>query len=202
MKISEIFTTIQGEGKYVGYPVLFIRLSGCSRQCSFCDTKYHLKGKNISTKEIAKEISKSKCEIVVFTGGEPMLQEDDIFEVITEVEGEKQYHLETNGDILPHYPLTYNYICFSPKDEKTTKNVQSFCELLSESGMTKTDIKIVTDLKLNKDLIKYATMLMPLTTYTKKDRKIQQDVWEYCVKHKLRFSPRLQVGVWNKKRGV
>jgi len=36
MKISEIFESLQGEGKYIGYPALFIRTSGCNRNCDFC----------------------------------------------------------------------------------------------------------------------------------------------------------------------
>lgn len=71
IKINEIFTGIQGEGKYAGTPMLFIRLSGCSRACSWCDTKYHKNGKFIETYTLVKEIKKSKCKIVCWTGGEP-----------------------------------------------------------------------------------------------------------------------------------
>ena len=56
MKITEIFQSIQGEGKYTGYPMTFIRTSGCTRKCSFCDTPYHTEGKELRRGEIIKKI--------------------------------------------------------------------------------------------------------------------------------------------------
>jgi len=208
MIISEIFKSIQGEGKYSGHPVLFIRTSGCNRNCDFCDTKYHIKGKKMSVAQITKEIKKSKCNIVVWTGGEPMLQQDEIYEVIQEcgfgiynIEEYIYHHLETNGDILPLYADLFSYIAFSPKHKRAQQNVIAFSERLDES--TKCDIKIVTDLKMNKDMISDATMLMPLTTNDKeKDKKIQQDVWNYCVKNNKKYCQRIHIDVWGNEKGV
>ena len=81
-EINEIFEGIQGEGKYVGMPMLFIRCSGCTRACSFCDTKYHTKGKEMTIDEVIKIIKKSKLNYVCFTGGEPLLQIDVIREIM------------------------------------------------------------------------------------------------------------------------
>ena len=39
VKISEVFSSVQGEGRYAGHPAIFIRLAGCSVGCYFCDTK-------------------------------------------------------------------------------------------------------------------------------------------------------------------
>jgi putative chitinase len=52
MRVNEIFCSIQGEGKYAGCPAIFIRLSGCTRKCSFCDTKYHTNGKEMSVEDV------------------------------------------------------------------------------------------------------------------------------------------------------
>ena len=53
------------------------------------------------------------------------------------------------------------------------------------------------------DMINYATMLMPLTTYNRvKDRDIQKKVWQYCVKHNIKYSSRLHVDIWGMKRRV
>lgn len=200
MKINEIFTSIQGEGKYIGSPALFIRTSGCTRDCSWCDTKYHKQGKEMTTKQIIQKIKGSNCNIVVWTGGEPMLQEQEMYEVIMATDG-FYHHLETNGDILSQTPNMFNYICFSPKEKRVQENVLAFCLQLGER--TEWDIKIVTDLKLNKDLLEDATMLMPLTTYNeKKDKQIQKDVWNYCVKNKIKYTPRIQVEIWGRKKGV
>ncbi len=201
MKINEIFESIQGEGKYIGQCVLFIRVSGCTRNCDFCDTKYHNQGKEINIKQIIQKIKGSNLDIIVWTGGEPMLQYDEIKKIINGTPFQ-EHHLETNGDILPpldsaHGLTSFTYICFSPKITLSAINVKNIF------GNTQYDIKIVTDLKLNKELIPYATMLMPLTTYNdKKDKQIQKDVWKYCVKNNIKYTPRIQVDIWGSKKGV
>lgn len=200
MKINEIFESVQGEGKYIGHPCLFIRLSGCTRACDFCDTKYHIKGKQWTVKQLIDNIKKSKMNYVVWTGGEPMLQQDKIYEVIEATIEDYEHHLETNGDILSQSPEMFSYITFSPKEKRVQDNVLAFCYQLKDC--VKWDIKIVTDLKMNKDMIKNATLLMPLSTYDeKKDLKIQQDVWNYCTKNNIKYTPRIHVDVWGQKIG-
>lgn len=210
MKINEIFKSIQGEGKYTGHPVLFIRTSGCTRQCSFCDTQYHKNGKEMSVKKIIKAIKDSGMDIVVWTGGEPMLQYDEIKEVIEALNLDYTHHLESNGDII--VPLEENsvlgmcsqsesifdYLSISPKCLIAAKNAKNLLTGSRESY----DIKVVTDLTRNKELIPYATTLMPLSTYDeKKDKQIQRNVWEYCVEHKLKYAHRVHVNVWGKSIG-
>ena len=195
MKISEIFESIQGEGRYLGRPMLFIRTSGCTRKCAFCDTKYHNKGENYSLKELIKIINKSKLDIVCFTGGEPLLWYEEIKELRKATK--KDFHIETNGDILKEeYISLFNYISCSPKELSTAKKIKKM------SGNIY--IKIVTDLKTTGvDMIKYATTLMPLSTFnSKKDKEIKQKVWDYCVKNKIEYSPRVHVDVWGNKKNI
>jgi len=40
LAIQEIFPTFQGEGPFVGYPSVFVRLGGCNLACDFCDTEF------------------------------------------------------------------------------------------------------------------------------------------------------------------
>ena len=196
IKVNSIFPSIQGEGAYSGQPALFIRLSGCNRACSWCDSKYHILGEEISSSEISDIIKKSDKDIVVWTGGEPMLQIKGIQDVIKKTY-EKDHHLETNGDFAVEL-IDFDYVAFSPKDMKATKKVLT---LTSNWPSFCYDIKVVTDLKMNKELIPYATLLMPLTTYNKNnDKKIEQNVWDYCVKHNIRFCPRIHTQIWGDKR--
>jgi 7-carboxy-7-deazaguanine synthase len=206
IKVSEIFKSIQGEGKDAGVPMLFIRLSGCTRACDFCDTKYHTEGEYFEVNELIKKIKESKMKVVCWTGGEPLLQIKAIKEVMNELEGVKN-HIETNGDLINEENFDnlreFEYIGCSPKVLQVAKDV---CKKISDRNSlfyNNIDIKIVTDLEtVGKDMIKYATMLMPLTTYNKeKDLKIQQKVWDYCVENNLKFTPRYQVWVWNDKKG-
>jgi len=113
--VKEIFYSLQGEGLLQGLPFIFIRFSGCNLRCSFCDTKYAWrKGKELTEKEILKEIEKFKCKRVCFTGGEPYLQEiENLFKILKE----KRYFIsiETNGTIWKK--IKFDWITVSPKIE-------------------------------------------------------------------------------------
>lgn len=205
IKVCEIFESIQGEGRYAGYPMLFIRLSGCNRVCSWCDTKYHTKGKEMSLKDLVKRIRQSKLDIVCWTGGEPMLWKNQIIEIMKEVNN-KIYHMETNGDLIIekdlHEDQYVSYVACSPKTKYTAKRISQLFRKISNPRCY--DIKVVTDLKKEgMEMFKYATMLMPLTTYNpKKDLAIQRKVWNYCVKNNIKYTSRYQIWVWGKKRNV
>ena len=200
IKVSEIFFSIQGEGRYAGCPMLFIRLSGCTRACWYCDTKYHIKGEEIEISELIDIIKKSKLVYVCWTGGEPLLQRKQVYQVIDATKG-VYHHLESNADLLEANDVYkyFSYTACSPKDKEIAEKIKKQFKYYSEI-----DIKVVTDLeKEGVDMIPYATMLMPLNTgEIKKDKEIEQKVWQYCIEKNLRYSPRLQVTVWGlKKRG-
>lgn len=76
MKIAELFHSIQGEGKLVGVPSVFVRASGCNLRCIWCDTPYaswNPQGENIPVDELVMQIAAWKTHHVVVTGGEPMI---------------------------------------------------------------------------------------------------------------------------------
>lgn len=73
MKVNEIFYSLQGEGRFVGSPAVFIRLSGCNLNCDFCDTK-HQQGVHMTEDDIVKRVCEYPAEHIVITGGEPVLQ--------------------------------------------------------------------------------------------------------------------------------
>ena len=100
IKISEIFTSIDGEVNYWGQGKLttFIRLYGCNLQCLYCDTKYSWHGSFIQmpVREIVEKITANK---VTITGGEPLLQYKAVSELIGKIYKTKKISLETNGTI-------------------------------------------------------------------------------------------------------
>ncbi|SKB00285.1 Organic radical activating enzyme [Caloramator quimbayensis] len=113
-KISEIFSSVQGEGSYLGCPASFIRLAGCNLRCSWCDTDFSLKYV-MTTQEI---IDKIKYEKVIITGGEPTIY--DLKPLLLELKKRgKVTMLETNGtnptDDIRHL---IDWIVCSPKPEK------------------------------------------------------------------------------------
>ncbi|MFZ0628986.1 MAG: 7-carboxy-7-deazaguanine synthase QueE [Nitrososphaeraceae archaeon] len=98
-RVSEIFTSIEGEGIFVGKKTLFIRFSGCHLKCRWCDTKYALpldSGTDYQIDEIKDLIIKELRPFtykVNFTGGEPLLQTEAVIELADFVK--KQTNVET-----------------------------------------------------------------------------------------------------------
>ena len=99
MKLNSIFQSIQGEGRFQGYPSDFIRFFGCNLNCSYCDTKYTLSGDSfyfMTPEEAAGKLNKSDVSDLCVTGGEPMCQEDELQKFLILLSG-KRISLETNG---------------------------------------------------------------------------------------------------------
>jgi 7-carboxy-7-deazaguanine synthase len=101
MKISEIFTSIQGETSFVGLPFTFVRLTGCNLRCSYCDTQYaYEEGTEYSLDAVVTEINKRVVSRVVITGGEPLLQDETYILCARLLDAGVTVLLETNGSIL------------------------------------------------------------------------------------------------------
>jgi len=116
-KVNEIFYSIQGEGRYTGFPTVFVRFSGCNKKCIFCDTE-HNTGEMLSANDILFRIhhfGASGNHRVTFTGGEPLLQLD---EELVDLLHKHHYtlHLETNGSIKPNFIHKIDWVTVSPKD--------------------------------------------------------------------------------------
>ncbi len=119
LPLMEDFYTIQGEGYYQGSAAYFIRLGGCDVGCVWCDVKESWDADAhplTSIEEIVTRAKASGTQIVVVTGGEPLMHD---LAVLTEsLRGNGlRTHIETSGV----YPLngSWDWICFSPKKFKT-----------------------------------------------------------------------------------
>jgi 7-carboxy-7-deazaguanine synthase len=128
MKVSEIFYSIQGEGKRSGVPSFFIRTNNCNLRCKFtdnnlCDTPYTSwtpeDGKNIgemSVENILEEYRKCNAVDVVITGGEPTIQGDELKELCKGLKSLNAYiTLETNGTITGDFINYIDLLSVSPK---------------------------------------------------------------------------------------
>ena len=119
LPVMEHFYTLQGEGFHQGRAAYFIRLAGCDVGCVWCDVKESWnadKHPKFEVRNLKFEVEKTPAEIVVITGGEPLMY--DLNELTNELQqaGYKT-HLETSGA----YPLSghWDWICLSPKKFKT-----------------------------------------------------------------------------------
>jgi 7-carboxy-7-deazaguanine synthase len=104
LKITETFVSIQGEADAIGWPTLFIRLTGCPLRCVYCDTQYAFHGGEWRVVEQLLEVaSGSGVRHVCVTGGEPLAQKAclDLLEGLCDAG--YQVSLETSGamDVAP-----------------------------------------------------------------------------------------------------
>ncbi len=102
MNIAEIFYSIEGEGVAIGKPEVFVRLAGCNLRCAWCDTKYALDdGRLMTLEEVAKEIITYHCKNISITGGEPLLQKQELLEFINWLKKKSFWvQLNTNGTVF------------------------------------------------------------------------------------------------------
>ena len=98
LNIKEIYKTLQGEGPSTGRPATFVRLSGCSLRCHYCDSEYAFEGGEIQTiKKIVAEVKSLKNPLVVITGGEPLDQKNLPLLLTALLEEDFEVELETSG---------------------------------------------------------------------------------------------------------
>jgi 7-carboxy-7-deazaguanine synthase len=77
MRVTEIFFSIQGESSHAGKPCIFVRLTGCSLRCLYCDTKYsYAGGREMTMDEVLSTVANYPARLVELTGGEPLEQEE------------------------------------------------------------------------------------------------------------------------------
>ena len=119
IKVSEIFTSFQGEGPYVGTPATFLRLYGCNLNCQWCDTDistYEMLSVDDVAEILMTQMEFNNINLLVITGGEPTLQMEEIKRLIKELPEDIKIQLETNGSIFEYLP-EIEYV-ISPKEDK------------------------------------------------------------------------------------
>lgn len=118
LPVMEHFYTLQGEGFHQGKAAYFIRLGGCDVGCVWCDVKDSWDAEKHPKYEVQSlkfEVKKTPAEIVVITGGEPLMHNLNNLTNQLKQAGLKT-HIETSGA----YPLSgsWDWICVSPKKFK------------------------------------------------------------------------------------
>ena len=118
LPVMEHFYTIQGEGHHQGSAAYFIRLAGCDVGCVWCDVKESWQEDThprYRIDELVEAVSKTPAQIVVITGGEPLMHRLEHLTAALQGAGLKT-HIETSGA----HPLSgsWDWICLSPKKFK------------------------------------------------------------------------------------
>lgn len=230
----EIFHTLQGEGASLGAPAVFLRLSLCNLHCQWCDTPYTWNWENtpwphqdhvkfskseqiieLTPPQIAPLISKYRCPRLVLTGGEPLLQQPELLELIDLLPDGIRIEIETNGTQVPdetfrELPAQFN---ISPKlsnsgmDEKlrlkpaVLRTLVTFPEAFFKFVVcSENDLAEVQTLQETLQLASERIFLMPegRDVHTLHERSL----WlaDRCRDHGYHFSPRLHVLLWGNVR--
>jgi 7-carboxy-7-deazaguanine synthase len=212
--VSEIFRSIEGEGQYIGFPTVFVRLTGCNLRCKWCDTKYALEGgEYLKVTELIRRVSEIKKEgdIISFTGGEPLLQQEVIEEFIKLNEENNFYIIETNGTIIPSGFLKGSaFFEISPKLKNSGQSISYDLSwvssllghyhikfvVLEEKDFDEID-ELVEKFKLEKEKIS----IQPNGLVSDYNGEMLKVV-EWCKERGYRFVPQLHRILWGLKRGV
>ena len=224
MKIAEIFYSIQGEGRLVGVPSVFVRTSGCNLRCSWCDTPYTSWAPEGPAMDIGEIMEKSAeftaARHVVLTGGEPMLAPGIV--ELSQRFRERGMHItvETAGTV--YTPVACDLMSISPKlanstpegifrehHERLRKKIEPLRELIGKYDYQlkfviagEGDIGEVSALIARLNVPAEKVILMPEGIHA--DVLRERGVWvaEMCKRHGFRFSPRLHVDLYGNRRGV
>ena len=98
LRITEIFYSLQGEARSVGWPTVFIRLTGCPLRCGYCDTTYAFQGGEwYSLEDILQEVGRYQTRHVTVTGGEPLAQKPCLDLLSRLCDAGYEASLETSG---------------------------------------------------------------------------------------------------------
>jgi organic radical activating enzyme len=156
LKISEIFSSIAGEGLRSGEPTIFLRLAGCNLRCAFCDTKFSWQGgREYSEEKIMKIVERIHgrfpTDWICLTGGEPLLQ--DVGSIVKKLKRVGfRIHIETNGTI--YRPLRVDWLTLSPKPRK-----YGFAQELAAKT---NEVKLVVSKELNLEVIQNLRKKFPV----------------------------------------
>ena len=98
LKITEIFLSVQGESSSVGWPTVFVRLTGCPLRCHYCDTAYAFHGGQWMEQDaIIAAVAQHGARHVCVTGGEPLAQKNCIALLQRLCDAGHEVSLETSG---------------------------------------------------------------------------------------------------------
>lgn len=98
LRVTEIFYSLQGEGRSAGCPTVFIRLTGCPLRCSYCDTEYAFSGGEwLGLPLIHRRVAEYQPAYVCVTGGEPLAQKACLNLLSQLCDQGYQVSLETSG---------------------------------------------------------------------------------------------------------
>ena len=158
LKLTETFVSIQGEADAVGWPTLFIRLTGCPLRCVYCDTQYAFYGGEWRTVDELLQVARdSRVRHVCVTGGEPLAQKSCLELLAALCDAGFAVSLETSGamDVAPVDPRVSRVVDLkTPGSGEDGRNRLANLELLNAHDQLKIVVCSRADYEWARDLLR------------------------------------------------
>jgi 7-carboxy-7-deazaguanine synthase len=229
MKVSELFYSIQGEGKLTGVPSVFVRASGCNLRCTWCDTPYASwdpEGDDIGVDEIVRRIGAFDARHVVLTGGEPMIM-PDIEPLAAALHG-RGHHVTVETAATVFKPIKLDLASLSPKLSNSTPWYREGGRFAAAHERQRLNVSVIQQfidtspefqLKFvvarEADLDEIRQILPQLTGWRPSDVLLMPEgttvdalndragwIADVCKRTGFRYCPRLHVTLYGNKRGT
>jgi organic radical activating enzyme len=225
LRISELFTSVQGEGASAGAPCAFLRLAHCNLRCSFCDTKYswdwqkyrlHDETSVATVGALAERLCATGETRLVITGGEPLIQTVALERLLALLPAAFAVEIETNGTLAPSPALVRRVTQWNvspklanggdPLERRLFPDVlaalrdteRAFLKLVvATSGDAAEADALLARLAWPKERV----FFMPLAATRAELSARAPLVRAEALRRGLRYSPRLHVEHWNGERG-
>jgi 7-carboxy-7-deazaguanine synthase len=224
VKIAEVFYSVQGEGKLVGVPSVFVRTSGCNLRCKWCDTPYTSwtpEGVARTVESLVDEVVAFGSRHVVVTGGEPMIASEVV--ALTGALRARGMHItvETAGTVFA--PVDCDLMSISPKlanstpddlkwgviHERTRLQLDVLARLMAEYAYqlkfvvaAADDVEEILALVGKLGAPAEHVLLMPEGRSPEALRERAAWLVPLCLEYGFRYSPRVHVDIWGDRRGV
>jgi 7-carboxy-7-deazaguanine synthase len=229
MKLSELFYSVQGEGKLVGVPSVFVRASGCNLRCVWCDTPYASwspDGEEIAVPEIVARVREYGARHVVITGGEPMIM-PDIVDLCAALRADG-HHITVETATTVYKPVSADLASLSPKLSNSTPLDREGGKFAASHEKNRLNIPVIqqfidgsADYQLKfvvsdeRDLGEIEQILGMLKRWKPADVLLMPEgtdshtlaarapwVAEMCKRKRFRYCPRIHVELYGNRRGT
>jgi len=208
MKVTEIFYSLQGEGIWLGRPAVFLRLGGClAPYCPWCDTRYAWdEARDMDQEEVLASLLRHGCRNVVISGGEPLLQWDELAVVHAGlIERGYAIQYETSGKAgIPRIEGA-TVVC-SPKyidhvwriEPASLARADYFKFIYHDQASEQAIVQFVTDNRLTAERV----YIMPQGSTRREQLGLMAQTFAFCRRHGYTMTPRLHILTYGARRGV
>ncbi|MDY0066536.1 MAG: 7-carboxy-7-deazaguanine synthase QueE [Steroidobacteraceae bacterium] len=209
VKLTEIFLSIQGEADSVGWPTVFVRLTGCPLRCRYCDTEYAFYGGEWFTIEATvARVREFRTARVCVTGGEPLAQKHSL-ELLRRLCDEGfSVSLETSGarDVSQVDPRVVRVVDVkTPGSGESTRNLLQNLDVLRQDEQIKFVVCDRADFEWARDLVKERALAERCTVlFSPSYGQVEpRDLAQWILDERLpvRLQVQLHKYLWGEARG-